>query len=82
MIDLFAQEKKRDLTEPEVAEMLGVCLQTMRNWRVGYNGYPPRLTQGVEWYKLRNTRRAPVMYSIAWVERMLEARKNLKEVLP
>lgn len=81
-MDLFEQKKRRDLTEPEVAEMLGVCMQTLRNWRVGYSTYPPRLTEGVQWYKLRNTRRAPVMYDLAWVESMLEARQNMKEVLP
>jgi len=79
VIDLFEQPRQ-DLTEPEVESRLGVCRQTLRNWRVGYTikgkYYESRLTEDVEWYKLRKTKRSPVLYRIGWVEQMEQALKN------
>ena len=66
-------------TEAEVALLLGITQQTLRNMRVGYKSggysYPPRLTKGVEWYKLRETKRAPVRYSVDWVRGMEHLRE-------
>jgi len=71
-------------TEPEAAVIIGVSQPTLRNWRVGYKTvagvYPPRLTEGVQWYKLRQSKRSPVMFDQAWVDRIAEAKKTLKEL--
>lgn len=79
MLNLF--EQTYTYTEPVVAELLGVTRQTLRNWRVGYRNalgeYPPRLTEGKEWYKIRKSRRAPVYFDPAWVNGMIE-KKQLK----
>ena len=86
MLDLFEQHApvKEGYNETKAAAMIGVARQTLRNWRLGYsnaNGtYPPKLTEGVEWYKLRKSRRAAVMFSHDWVMKMSELKKQLKEV--
>jgi len=71
-------------TEPEAAVLIGVSQPTLRNWRVGYKTtagvYPPRLTEGKHWYKLRQSKRAPVMFNKVWVDKIAEAKKTLKEL--
>ena len=72
--------------ELQAAEKLGVARQTLRNWRLGYSNatgtYPPRLTEGKHWFKLRKSRRAPVLYSIEWVEAMISIKHQKQELLP
>ena len=72
-------------TEAEAAEAIGVSRQTLRNYRVGYRNatgtYPPKLTEGREWYKLRQSKRAPVLFSAEWVERMMQLKLMKEEVL-
>lgn len=77
-MDLFAQDP---YTESETAELLGVTRQTLRNWRVGVGKYPPRLTEGEQWYKLRQTRSSPVFYAREWVDGMRELNQQKKELM-
>jgi len=71
-------------TEAEVAELIGVSQPTLRNWRVGYKNaagyYPPKLTEGKHWYKLRQSKRAPVMFDAPWVDEIAEAKQKLKDL--
>ena len=80
-MDLFEQKTTTDYIESEVVELLGVTVQTLRNWRRGYKGCPPRLTKGEDWYKATENRTAPVFYSGKWVEGMIELNKLKKELL-
>jgi transposase-like protein len=84
MLDLFEAPKSAGYTEDETAQLLGVTAQTLRNWRVGYRNksgeYAPRLVKGREWYKLRESKRAPVLYDPTWVAKMVEIKK-LKEAM-
>lgn len=71
-------------TEAEAAELIGVSQPTLRNWRVGYKNatgyYPPKLTEGKHWYKLRQSKRAPVMFNAPWVDEIAEAKQKLKDL--
>lgn len=77
-MNLFEQ---KPYTEQEVVERIGVTRQTLRNWRVGHGKYPPRLKEGEQWYKLRQTRCSPVMYDRAWVDSMAEIHQQKKELM-
>ncbi|MFF9117284.1 helix-turn-helix transcriptional regulator [Streptomyces massasporeus] len=61
----MAQQK---LTPRELAEELGVSIQTLANWR--WTGVGPRYT------KLGNGRTSPVRYQRADVDAWLQAREN------
>lgn len=77
-MNVFKQQQQ-PYTETEVAEILGLSRQTLRNWRAGHSKrgreYGPVLEEGRHWYKLRNTRCSPVLYSPEWVEGMKEINK-------
>lgn len=73
-----------DLTEQETADVLGITRQTLRNMRVGYtnaNGwYAPKMLVDTHWYKLRQTKRAPVFIRREWIDKMLEIKRIKSEL--
>jgi hypothetical protein len=80
-MDLFEQGRAADYLESEVVELLGVTVQTLRNWRRGYKDRSPRLTKGKDWYKATEQRTAPVYYSGKWVEGMIKLNQLKQELL-
>ena len=83
MLDLFANES--GYRECDVANLLGLSRQTLRNWRCGYTTasgtfIEPVMIEGTHWWKQRKTPRAPVMISHIWVAKQLEI-KRIKEAL-
>jgi hypothetical protein len=80
-MDLFEQGRAADYLESEVVELLGVTVQTLRNWRRGYKDQAPRLTKGKDWYKATEQRTAPVYYSGKWVEGMIKLNQLKQELL-
>lgn len=78
-MELF-EKTTHDYTEKEVLAALGVTVQTLRNWRMGYRNYPAKLVEGRDWYRLTDSIRAPVYYSGNWVDKMKQI-KQLKDEL-
>ena len=73
-----------DLTEAETAVVLGVNRQTLRNMRLGYTNahatYPPKLVKGQHWFKFRESKRAPVLFRMGWVNTMLDIKRLKSEI--
>ena len=69
-------------SEAELADMLGISRQTLRNRRVGCTTpsgkHPPTLVENVHWFKVRKNKRGKVYYYSAWVQQVLEAKRTLK----
>ena len=78
------QPVDHDLTEDETAVVLEVSRQTLRNMRLGYKNaygpYPPKLVKDVHWYKFRLSKRAPVLFKLEWVNKMLDIKRLKSEI--
>lgn len=70
--------------EGEAAARIGVSKQTLRNLRLGYTNayryYPAKLTEGKEWRKERDSKRSPVLFDPAWVDKLEQIKKQQEEV--